>query len=792
MRKKLLPIFALLCLTVSGAWATGELDGVFSVSASKQVCFSKGNLRYESSAWSFFAKQYDYYTSYSADAWDKFGWSTSSPTYGMNTSTSNGDYSGNFVEWGATMGSGWFTLSSAEWTYLFNTRTTGGTVFGTSSARYAHATINTDGTSVNGIILFPDGVDIESTEVTNAGTVNGTSAWSTKCTTAEWIALEVKGCVFLPAAGYRYGESIQSAGSYGDYWSATANGESNAVDMYFQTGSLNPSGDDNRNSGKSVRLVIGIYTVTYDANGGTGSVASQTKVSSTDLTLASNSFTRKGYTFNGWNTAADGSGTSYAEGANYTADASVTLYAQWRRGWATDELDGVFSVSAGKQVHFSKGNLRYASGTWSLFDNQYNYYNSYSGDAWDKFGWSSTGTTYGMSTSQVESTYYGDYVEWGNTIGSGWYTLSSDEWDYLLNTRTTSSGIRYAKATVNGVDGLVLLPDDWNESYYSLASTNTENARFDTNVITAENWTDKLEINGAVLLPVTGYRDGTSIYSSATMGCYWSSSGDNSDSNYAYQIWFTTNVVETGSHDRKYTGSAVRLVKTVAMTLDETVDNTACLTAENGNVCDVTLTRTLRTGAWNTFCTPFNISASTLTDKGITAVKELTASSFNSGTGALTLTFSDASSIEAGKPYLVQVSSDVANPTFTGVTVKSTTTPTETTAVNFIPTLGQTEVTGTQKEILFLAAENKLKHPNADNASIKGFRAYFLLLGDAADARTMTLDLGDGETTGIQLVQDEGLMVNGSSDYYDLQGRRVAQPTKKGLYIQNGRKVIIK
>lgn len=66
MIKKLLSILALLCLTVSSAWATGELNGVFSVSATKQVCFSKGNLRYASSAWSFFDNQYDYYTSYNA------------------------------------------------------------------------------------------------------------------------------------------------------------------------------------------------------------------------------------------------------------------------------------------------------------------------------------------------------------------------------------------------------------------------------------------------------------------------------------------------------------------------------------------------------------------------------------------------------------------------------------------------------------------------------------------------------------------------------------------------------
>ena len=54
--------------------------------------------------------------------------------------------------------------------------------------------------------------------------------------------------------------------------------------------------------------------------------------------------------------------------------------------------------------------------------------------------------------------------DWGNTIGSGWRTLTSAEWTYLFDSRTTTSGVRYAKATVNGVSGVILLPDDWSTS----------------------------------------------------------------------------------------------------------------------------------------------------------------------------------------------------------------------------------------------------------------------------------------------------------------------------------------
>jgi uncharacterized repeat protein (TIGR02543 family) len=70
------------------------------------------------------------------------------------------------------------------------------------------------------------------------------------------------------------------------------------------------------------------FTVTFEPNGGSGSMAPQT--ASASAPLAANTFTRDGYTFTGWNTAADGSGTPYADGSVYPFTASATLFAQWR------------------------------------------------------------------------------------------------------------------------------------------------------------------------------------------------------------------------------------------------------------------------------------------------------------------------------------------------------------------------------------------------------------------------------------------------------------------------------
>ena len=71
------------------------------------------------------------------------------------------------------------------------------------------------------------------------------------------------------------------------------------------------------------------YTITYNANGGTGAPSKQTKTYGKDLTLSSTKPTKSGYAFTGWNTKADGSGTAYAAGTVYKSNAALTLYAQW-------------------------------------------------------------------------------------------------------------------------------------------------------------------------------------------------------------------------------------------------------------------------------------------------------------------------------------------------------------------------------------------------------------------------------------------------------------------------------
>jgi uncharacterized repeat protein (TIGR02543 family) len=85
-----------------------------------------------------------------------------------------------------------------------------------------------------------------------------------------------------------------------------------------------------KSDGKWTTSEADAVTVTYDANGGSGTMAAQTLTSGEEGTLTSNTFTRDGYTFSGWNTAKDGTGTAYADGASVTLTEDTTLYAQWK------------------------------------------------------------------------------------------------------------------------------------------------------------------------------------------------------------------------------------------------------------------------------------------------------------------------------------------------------------------------------------------------------------------------------------------------------------------------------
>ena len=275
-KRLIISLLTLLCCN-TGMWASsipGALSGRFTINASgEKVLFSQGNLQYQASTdtWRFASNQWDFIgnnanntspTSSNESYMDLFCWGATGLN-GVAPNTADSYLSGSSVlsgnnDWGTNIGAGWRTLTSDEWAYLFNTRASGSTVNGTSNARYAFATIRTDVNSgINGIILFPDGVNFAASEFTTLGTVNGVSSYATKCTSDQWTALEGKGCVFLPAAGSRLGSTVSYAGVHGCYWSSSpyASYEADkAYDVYFGN-VLSLPRETRRFFGSSVRLV---------------------------------------------------------------------------------------------------------------------------------------------------------------------------------------------------------------------------------------------------------------------------------------------------------------------------------------------------------------------------------------------------------------------------------------------------------------------------------------------------------------------------------------------------------
>lgn len=230
-------------------------------------------------------------------------------------------------------------------------------------------------------------------------------------------------------------------------------------------------------------------------------------------------------------------------------------------------INSVFSVSATEQVYFSKGNLQYQTktNTWRFADNQYYFIGPKKKDkngCIDNFAWNTWDNPTLKSTKS--SDYKQEFTDWGhNPISNGgnksdfWRTLSSKEWDYVTTNRKTESGIRFAKATINGICGVVLLPDNWKKEYFDLKKTNDEYSNYNENAISLFDWINKLEAHGAVFLPSAGYRKTIDAIDIGEPIClYWSSSIGRVDDDF----WVYNFSVGFGMSMDPSTGMSVRLV----------------------------------------------------------------------------------------------------------------------------------------------------------------------------------------------------------------------------------------
>lgn len=242
-----------------------------------------------------------------------------------------------------------------------------------------------------------------------------------------------------------------------------------------------------------------------------------------------------------------------------------------------------FSVSADKQVTFSPGNLQYhpANDEWRFAENQTDYIGDANSniaadyDGWiDLFGW---GTGDAPTKSSTSYSDYSTFVDWGtNQIGADapntWRTLSKDEWMYIFYNRPNAQSL-FALGSVNGVNGTIILPDNWTtpDGVSFVASTtqglswggssyyNSNDNNFSHNTYTAEQW-QTMEQAGAVFLPASGYRSGTAVRNVGDYGYYWSSTEDNED--FPYGVYFDSYLLYPQGKYGRHSGLAVRLAKT--------------------------------------------------------------------------------------------------------------------------------------------------------------------------------------------------------------------------------------
>lgn len=266
----------------------------------------------------------------------------------------------------------------------------------------------------------------------------------------------------------------------------------------------------------------------------------------------------------------------------------------------------VFTVKNGpenpvKTIIFSPGNLYFDGTNWGFERYQYDFrtyegkgscingeYSKNSGTPtgnWGLFGWVGNSSDvftkapeiYGVATSETNSDYgtvAGENLkaDWGTTIDAKgtWRILTNPEWTYLFNSRIDALE-KCGFATVNGVPGLILLPD---VTFFDPAENTSAKARekkflpgyfnvgWDSNIYSADGWA-AMEVEGAVFLPAAGTRAGSTVSSIGDLGFYWTSSSIESSNTRVFGVDFVNDGYLLYNIADRYNGSSVRLVTEV-------------------------------------------------------------------------------------------------------------------------------------------------------------------------------------------------------------------------------------
>ncbi len=453
-------------------------------------------------------------------------------------------------------------------------------------------------------------------------------------------------------------------------------------------------------------------------------------------------------------------------------------------------------------------------------------------------------TLVAAGTAIITATFAGDNSYNG---GSASYTLTVSEAQTPTPVVGSSNYALVTDASTLADGDKIMIAYVYGNTKYVLSTTQNSNNRAATDDVTINN--DGTLTPGEASQVITLEKVGNYYYFNVSNGYLYAASSEKNylrtettaDNNAKATISISNNgnatITFQGSNTRNIirynpnnnspifscysgtsTGSAPQIYREVpipSITLANASDNTDVIEENNGEWVNVTLAdRTLwKDGDWNTLCLPFDMSAEQIAASDLAGadIRALTSADFSAGT--LTLNFTpetgdDAvTAITAGTPYIIRWDGDgtenIVNPTFSGVTINievrnKTCDLGDGKSITFRGTYGYREFSEADKSVLFLGTGNTIYYPEV-GATIAAQRAYFTLEditgGTPTDISTLikgfVLNFGD-ETTAVTTPLATGRGVVGEA-WYDLNGRSLSgKPSQPGIYIVNGKKMVVK
>ena len=333
--------------------------------------------------------------------------------------------------------------------------------------------------------------------------------------------------IFLPAAGYKYDTNLSDEGYNAYYWTNTFDTGNSLQAKELRNDRTNQNRD--RNHGCSVRPVcIDAVTITFDANGGTGSMSPINAVAGL-CTIPENAFIRTNAYFVGWNTMADGSGTSYSDKQASLITDNLTLYAQWQ-------------VVSGSEQGYEYVDLGLPSGLkWA---------------------------TCNIGATTPEG--YGDYFAWGETTSKSDYTWSTYKYTKGSGKTITKYNTESSSGTVDNKTTLELSDDaaraNWGGKWRMPTKAELDELRNNC----TWTWTTQNGVSGykvaskinrnSIFLPAAGDRNGASVNNVGSSGYYWSSSLYGVTPHRSYRMRFDSGQVDWYDDYIRSLGHTVRAV----------------------------------------------------------------------------------------------------------------------------------------------------------------------------------------------------------------------------------------